>query len=509
MKMKITWRSFHKYIGVFIALFMIIFCISGIILNHRQLFSGCNISRIWMPEEYKIKNYNNGTVKGTLLIDDDKILIYGSTGIWEAKRNFSNQKDFNKGLPKGMDERNIRNVIKTKDGNLWCATTFGIYKHNGKDWERIILKNNTERIADITLDRDSISVVVATRSHIYSSVRGEENKLISRHLKEPVDLKFEVSLFKSFWMLHSGELFGLPGKLIVDIIAIVLIIISISGIILFILPYNIRRNNRRGNKASTKRLVNLMKSNMRWHNKLGSITIILTIILAFTGSCLRPPLMIPLVMFKTAPLPGSSLDTDNVWHDRLRAIRWDDDSNKWLLSTSEGFFTVDYAFEQAPIKIKKAPPVSPMGVTVFIKQTDKNWLIGSFSGLFKWNLSNGDITDYTTGKKSTVSHGRPVGNTLVSGFSNDTPTFTVFEYGKGAKGLLPMSEELSSQPMSLWNVALELHVGRCYNTFMGPFSDLFVFLFGTLITLVLVSGYIRYRRSYRKDKKRQRTSPLQ
>lgn len=55
-------------------------------------------------------------------------------------------------------------------------------------------------------------------------------------------------------------------------------------------------------------------------------------------------------------------------------------------------------------------------------------------------------------------------------------------------------------PMSLWNVALELHVGRCYSPFLGPLSDLFVFLSGLLITLVLLSGYII---SHRRRKKAQ------
>ena len=50
-------------------------------------------------------------------------------------------------------------------------------------------------------------------------------------------------------------------------------------------------------------------------------------------------------------------------------------------------------------------------------------------------------------------------------------------------------EVLSAIPMSLWNVALELHVGRCYSPLLGPLSDLFVFLSGLLITLVLLWLY--------------------
>lgn len=65
---------------------------------------------------------------------------------------------------------------------------------------------------------------------------------------------------------------------------------------------------------------------------------------------------------------------------------------------------------------------------------------------------------------------------------------------------LVMPEILSHAKMSLWNVALELHVGRCYTPFLGPVSDLFVFLSGLLISLVLLSGFIILHRQKRKRK---------
>ena len=61
-------------------------------------------------------------------------------------------------------------------------------------------------------------------------------------------------------------------------------------------------------------------------------------------------------------------------------------------------------------------------------------------------------------------------------------------------------EVLSAIPMLLWNVALELHVGRCYSPLLGPLSDLFVFLSGLLITLVLLSGYIILHRRKKSSK---------
>ena len=63
---KSTWRKHHKWFGLIMAVFLILFCVSGIILNHRQFFSDCQISRGWLPETYRYRNWNNGLWRGTV-----------------------------------------------------------------------------------------------------------------------------------------------------------------------------------------------------------------------------------------------------------------------------------------------------------------------------------------------------------------------------------------------------------------------------------------------------------
>lgn len=167
--------------------------------------------------------------------------------------------------------------------------------------------------------------------------------------------------------MHSGAFFGLTGRLVVDAIAVVLIILSLTGIILFILPYRIRRQKRLLTnglqdkklkeselnpteiKERMKVLGKRMVWNVKWHNKIGYTTIILTLWLAITGMCLRPPLMIPLALNKTE----QKIKDGNVWHDKLRAIRWNAAENNWLVSTSEGFLYVDKSFSQKPRLLDK------------------------------------------------------------------------------------------------------------------------------------------------------------
>lgn len=549
LKYNFTWKKYHRWLGLVLSVFMLVFCVSGIILNHREVFSGCEVSRKWLPASYHIKNFNNGVVKGTVVKKSaahslssencDSVLAYGCAGVFLTDSRLSTWQDFNAGLPESIDERNVRHVVKAKDGSLWCAALRDVYRYdeNSHRWKKVELPGNEERIMDVALAKDSMTVVALTRSRVFTIVpfvqygeivkigksSSETHRVESKIIPAPKKYEPKTTLFKLVWHLHSGEFFGLPGKLVVDAIALVLIVLSITGILLFILPYGIRRAKKLAAKARMKRLGKQFAWNMKWHNKIGYVTIVLTLWIAITGMCLRPPLMVPLVLSK---LPQAVGEDGNVWQDKLRAIRWDAVQGDWLVSTSEGFLRVDEDFSQAPKMLPddECPKLSPMGVTVWESDGKGGWIVGSFRGIYRWNPVNhslNQILDYFTGKPSEETSMIPISDNLVCGYSEDflggKPL--VFDFAKGvedAKGQAvalcndepkkSRNEESMSDlicetaPMSLWNVALELHVGRCYSPFLGPLSDLFVFLSGLLITLVLLSGYII---SHRRRKKAQ------
>lgn len=566
LKYNFTWKKYHRWLGLVLSVFMLVFCVSGIILNHREVFSGCEVSRKWLPASYHVKNFNNGVVKGTVVKNQktasdsteqslaveknpsvhanssespDSVLVYGCAGVFLTDSRLSTWQDFNAGLPESIDERNVRHVVKAKDGSLWCAALRDVYRYdeNSHRWKKVELPGNEERIMDVALAKESMTVVALTRSRVFTIVpfvqygeivkigksSSETYRVESKIIPAPKKYEPKTTLFKLVWHLHSGEFFGLPGKLVVDAIALVLIVLSITGILLFILPYGIRRAKKLAAKARMKRLGKQFAWNMKWHNKIGYVTIVLTLWIAITGMCLRPPLMVPLVLSK---LPQAVGEDGNVWQDKLRAIRWDAVQGDWLVSTSEGFLRVDEDFSQAPKMLPddECPKLSPMGVTVWESDGKGGWIVGSFRGIYRWNPVNhslNQILDYFTGKPSEETSMIPISDNLVCGYSEDflggKPL--VFDFAKGvedAKGQAvalcndepktSRNEESMSDlicetaPMSLWNVALELHVGRCYSPFLGPLSDLFVFLSGLLITLVLLSGYII---SHRRRKKAQ------
>ena len=267
----------------------------------------------------------------------------------------------------------------------------------------------------------------------------------------------------------------MAGKLIVDGIAFILVLLCITGIIFWLRP---------------KRKV-LLRLSLRLHDKIGRYTIVFTLLIALTGWCLRPPLMIALVLNKIPALPGTTLKSTNPWNDKLRMICYDDSCHDWLLSTSEGFYSLN--LEKATVEsLTSAPPVSVMGLNVLQKDEKGRWLCGSFSGMFVWDRVHGTATDYFTGKPASKQAGAPFGKKAIAGMSQDFEGPVIADYYEGAS-FVPQPTSMNRLPMSLWNVALEVHSGRF---FIGSIATyIFIFVMGVLALWCLWSGYkIRLRR---------------
>ena len=501
--MKRFWKKYHKWVGLVFSFFILVFCFSGIILNHRKEFSRCELSRGWMPRDYRFDNWNNGMVKGTLRLPDSTIFFYGNTGVWKTDSCFTDFAPVNEGFDKGVDNRKISHITTLPDRSIWCAALYDIYRLDGEVWTRQPLPGNKERVTDVTFHGDTL--VALTRSQVYTAVSPYQ-EFKGSALQAPEGYTGKQSLFRQIWLLHSGELFGMVGKIIVDCLSVILIILCITGILYTFLPKIIKKRKKKS--KDTTAAIQTMKTSTKWHFKLGTWLFVPTLILAVTGWCLRPPMMIPFVMSSSKPLPGSTLDSDNPWHDKLRAVRWDDACGKWLMSTSEGFFWME-DFKDVPVKASNVPPISPMGINVFHQERPGEWIIGSFSGMYRWNTATDLVTDYFNGETYDPSKASFFGSSSVAGYSADLAPWkeVVFDYGSGAHSatnggldFAEMPELLRAQPMSLWNFALEMHVGRCYYPILGPLSSMFVFIAGLLLTFTLISGYVL--RPGRKKKKK-------
>lgn len=499
-------RKWHKWVGIFFTFFLFMFAFSGIFLNHRRAVSSWDIPRKILHADYQYKNWNNGSVKNTIKLSSDSILVYGNNGIWLTDIHHNSFMPFSKGLRKGADNNTVNNIIRTKNNDLYAITTFDIYKlENGhEEWHNIShLVDSKERLTDIAICNDTL--VLMTRSCLFISeapfIKFEQKELLA-----PVGYAKKASLFRTMWTLHSGELFGITGKVIVDIIGILVIILCVTGIILMFCPSFIKRGKHKGKPVSHH--VKLVRKSLKWHNKVGAWFIVLFLFSCITGMFLRPPLLIGIVRTTTKPVPGSVLDSENPWFDKLRCLRYDEMYQDWILYSSEGFFNLK-TLESEPEKILKSPPVSVMGVTVMEPVDTTRWIVGSFSGIYYWDRQSGDSFDFYTGEKYVRKRGgMPTFSNAVSGYSDDFENKqVVFEYGHGAKtnehtGFADMPRIFHEGRMSFWHLCLEIHVGRIYSPILGVVSDMFVFLSGIFYLVILITGYVIYRRHFRKRKQK-------
>ena len=228
------FRKFHKWPGIVITLFVILFSISGIFMNHRGLISSIDINRTWLPDDYSYENWNKGAVKSVFLLNTDSALVYGNIGIWLSTDQFKSFQDWNTGFPGGIDNRKISKILKTPDGKLYAGTYFGLYQYSFRqhEWQKISLPISEERITDLIMKGNEL--LVQTRSVLLKSIDGKAFYPVVIPAPEGYDGK--ASLFKTLWLLHSGEIWGSVGKLVVDLFGLAILIIALTGLMHFIFP---------------------------------------------------------------------------------------------------------------------------------------------------------------------------------------------------------------------------------------------------------------------------------
>jgi hypothetical protein len=499
-----VFKKLHRWPGLIVSFILFYYAITGILMNHRELVSGIDINRKILPADYKYNNWNNAALKGNLILGPDSILIYGNIGIWLTDSDFRHFSSFNSGFPKGSDNRKVFDVHQSADGEIYAATLFGLYAydHSLKTWHKFKLAVDIKRFTGIESIGDTVYAI--NRSNLFKG-KSEGIKTVFTGIEIPVPEGYnhKVTLFETIWQLHSGEIFGLPGKLYVDLLGVVTAFLSVTGIIYFFFPGWIKRRFRM--EKSSAGLVRINKWSLKWHNKTGAWTFVLLIILFFTGIFLRPPLLLFIARANVAPLKYSHLDQPNPWYDKLRDIIYDRESQTFLLCTSDGMYRLD-AVDYHPVLCQNQPPVSVMGINTFEPFSEGNFIIGSFSGLFLWHPEQTEIYNYARGTVyQDNATGRPVGDFAITGTIKDARgNQYMVDYNRG---IIPLRHHekfpvmppsiLEESKMSVWNVCLEIHTGRIFQGITGGFYILIVPLVGLTGIIVVISGYLLWRRKYK------------
>ena len=186
------------------------------------------------------------------------------------------------------------------------------------------------------------------------------------------------------------------------------------------------------------------------------------------------------------------MDSDNPWNGCLRSLRYDKDKADWLLCTSDGFYSLRH-LGSTPQREKVQPPVSVMGINVEQHTHQNTWLVGSFSGMYVWDRAHQSVTDYFTRQKVQSVSGSPFGSHAIAGFSSDLDDEDMVVDFKKGNSRLRMPDSMTTLPMSLRNVCIEVHTGRIF-TFLGMASLFYIFLMGVACVWCLWSGWKIWQR---------------
>ena len=520
-------RWVHKWGGLFFTLFLIIFALSGIVLNHRVALSEVDVPRSVLPPEYRMEHWNLGAVKGTLRVSSDSILLYGENGLWLTDSSRACFSRFERGMRSGADNRLVANVVRTHSGQLFAVTTFDAYQwnHSTQSWQRLTERfAPSDRMTDATVKGDTL--VLQSRSELFLATAPYAH-FERIHLKAPTNAPLGRFTFRTLWMLHSGELFGAWAQYFVDFLGVILIVLCLTGVVLAFFPKLLKRQRKRQPEGKSV-LRRVFKFSLQLHNKLGVYLLAFLLLLTVTGMFLRPPLLVAIARLRHQPLALTHEHNPNPWWDNLRMIRYDRHHHRWLLQTPFGFFTTSN-LHSAPTKLDHEPPVGFMGTNVLQQEDADHWIAGSFSGLYRWNARTGESWNLYTGQRYVAPkhQGIPDFTYSVSGYSKDLSARpVVFDYNRGAEYALGgaqkaatdddrqefvcyeradfsvMPEQVQDGRLSLWRVALETHTGRIYTFLPNIVIQLFIFLSGTFLLTVLISGFIIWRKFHRFAKSR-------
>jgi hypothetical protein len=492
------FRKYHKWFSLVATGFIMFFAVSGIVLNHRELLSEVDVSRRLLPPGYRYNNWNLAALKGSVKAGGDSILVYGNIGVWLTDSTFKLFSELNVGFPKGIDNRKINSLSWSPVSGLFAGTLFGLFRFQGRTWKKVDLPVEGARIVKVLQQGDSLLVMTRSDLLMATSASGYR-KFREIQVPKGENSDGKVGLFKTLWVFHSGEIYGTTGKLIVDAVGLVFIILCITGLIWFLMPYRLKKLKDDLKRSKLKRF---NRSALKWHNVIGSWAILILLFNTATGMFLRPPLLIPIAGERVAKLKYTLLDNPNPWFDRFRDLLYDAELDRYLLATSEGVYYSDDHFGSDLKIFPVQPPVSVMGINVFEKTITGHYLVGSFSGIFEWEPATGHTLDCITRTEyvETGQGGPPFGNVTVAGYilCNDT-TRLIFDYAHGViplQGMNPLPPVppsiVKSSPVSLWNTSLEIHTGRIFEPILGPFYILVVPLVGLATLFILISGFFAW-----------------
>ena len=474
----------HKYVGLVLLSVFIFMGGTGILINHPSLLSSWSVPVSWLGESYQYANWNRFSFRDSVVADDGSMYIAGQMGVWYSPGTNLAFEQINEGLPESFYLHDIKTLLAVNhEGNrrLFAGGRSGLFyrDQHADSWLPV---KSVAGVEIVDLLRTGGQVMAFSSHGCYTASVSQANPDFMPVAVE-IDSKGQwVPGYRILFELHSGKLFGLPGRLLADVAAILLVFLCFSALYIWFVPWRKRRFKRRRRKD--RWLATLYS----YHLSVGIWIALLLFLIAGSGAFIRPPLILFSSIIRI-PLATLARKTPEI----LRAVISDDGS--LVLATRDGWYKGAPNFKPPLVAVTPPVPVFGMGATVLEPLGNNQLLVGSFSGFYKWNVSDGTGVDLDGNTAPTEAELRP-GDVMAAAAIMHEGTFAGYaDYKNGLRKLdntpildRPFPAEQFENRTSLYHFLFELHNGRFLRDTIGAWYILYVPLVGMALMLVVFTG---------------------
>ncbi|SDZ77736.1 PepSY-associated TM region [Desulfuromusa kysingii] len=481
-------RSLHKYSGLIFFVYFLLMAISGVLLNHPKLIRKVSVPLQITPASHTLSNGNRMAIRESI-VDGDSIYLAGRGGVWQSNDNGLNFVKIDTGFPSASYVQDTFCLSLDKKYNrLFAGTRNGLYVYNftTEKWVNIPFgATDNEPIMDLLQINNRL--LLFTQQHCYSAALETQDPRFSiEPLRFDAQSRPQSARITHFFLkVHDGSILGIAGRLFVDTTGLVLAFLCVTGLTVWWLPRYAKNSIRHGNR----------RFNLKWcyrnHLHVGAYAFAFISIIALSGVLIRPPFVKPLAIFQV-PLWTLPLESRGAWQPRIDKALFEPESETLWVATRHGFFSGQADFSQPLQKQIINVPHSGMGTNVFEALPKQQLLIGSFSGLYIWDLPDHQILPLPQHKKDAQlakNNYRATGIII----KDDSPQY-VADYRRGVVPLtathpLQLPPQMAMTSMSLWHFLFELHNGRIFRQWLGPATWLLIPLGGFLMLSNLITGF--------------------
>ncbi len=484
-------RTCHKYVGLLFLLYFLLMGISGVLLNHPSLLHSVSVSHRLVPDSHGLSGGRRMAVRD-IVVAGKLLFIAGRAGVWHSRDGGLSFRPLDRGFPASAYDRDTHALFYDhRHERLFAGTGRGLYCYNFATANWTALARGTVASQPVVdLLRIDNRLLAVTRSGIYSTGLGPADPAFRREkLRFDQHRPDRVSLLSFLLKLHDGSLFGSGGRLAVDLIGLVLIFLTVSGLIYWLFPHGRRLKIRFKGSG-------LRKWCYRHHLDIGFYAAVFLAVTTLSGMLIRPPFV---ALISSGRLPAWALPLEQgsgLWQPRIDKALYDETADTIWLATRNGFFSGRPDFSEPLGKRALPVPVSAMGTNVFAQLSGGRLLIGSFRGLYTWSAEDGAVQSLNPLTHRSGTRFRPLMATAA--LPDRTSPAMAVDYRRGLVSLngatalsssrLRLPDEWSEASMSLWHYLFEFHNGRIFRQWLGPYTWLLVPCGGSLLLLSLITG---------------------